>query len=343
MAIDVTSAPAQGRPPVSTEATTAPRKGRRRRYSQLSRRDKIALSIFVGVPTFFHFVFVWVPTLSTVALSFTDWDGLKLGTWKLTGFSNYWLVFTVFDNKFFPALFNNLILLVFLSACSVVGILFAYLLDKNIRGTAIYQSVLYMPVVLSLAVVGFIWKGVMWSPSQGMFNVILGRTAQGDQIDWVGNAERIFTIHVPGLDTPLGLSKNFAALLIAMAWRHIGYVMVLYLAGLKSVDPSLREAAAIDGCNEWQSFRRVVFPVMKPINVVVFVITVIEALRAFDIIFALKKPPGTQVLGILVRDNLVGEGGGKVGLGSAYGVILLLLCLVFIIWYLVNNNRENEA
>ena len=117
----------------------------------------------------------------------------------------------------------------------------------------------------------------------------------------------------PVLDTPLGLSKNFAALLIAMAWRHIGYVMVLYLAGLKSVDPSLREAAAIDGCNEWQSFRRVVFPVMKPINVVVFVITVIEALRAFDIIFALKKPPGTQVLGILVRDNLVGEGGGQVG------------------------------
>ena len=173
--------------------------------------------------------------------------------------------------------------------------------------------------------------------------MVLGRTAQGDQIDWVGNAEKIFTIHVPVLDTPLGLSKNFAALLIAMAWRHIGYVMVLYLAGLKSVDPSLREAAAIDGCNEWQSFRRVVFPVMKPINVVVFVITVIEALRAFDIIVALKKPPGTQVLGILVRDNLVGEGGGQVGLGSAYGVILLLLCLGFIIWYLVNNYRENEA
>ena len=328
---------------MSTDVTTAPRKGRRRRYSQLSRRDKIALTLFAGVPTVIHIVFVWVPAISTIVLSFTKWDGLKLGTWKLTGFSNYWSVFTVFDNRFFPALFNNLILLVFLSVCSAVGVLFAYLLDKNIRGSAIYQSVFYMPVVLSLAVVGFIWKGVMWSPRQGMFNVVLGRTAQGNQIDWVGNAQKIFTIHVPGLDTPLGLSKNFAALLIAMAWRHIGYVMVLYLAGLKSVDPSLREAAAIDGCNEWQSFRRVVFPVMKPINVVVFVITVIEALRAFDIIVALKKPPGTEVLGVLVRDNLVGEGGGHVGLGSSYGVILLVLCLGFIIWYLVNNYRENEA
>ncbi|MBK5333799.1 MAG: sugar ABC transporter permease [Ilumatobacteraceae bacterium] len=328
---------------MSTDVTTAPRKGRRRRYSQLSRRDKIALSLFAGVPTVIHIVFVWIPAISTIVLSFTNWDGLKLGTWKLTGFSNYWAVFTVFDNRFFPAFFNNLILLVFLSICSAIGVLFAYLLDKNIRGSAIYQSVFYMPVVLSLAVVGFIWKGVMWSPRQGMFNVILGRTAQGDQIDWVGNAQKIFTFRVPGLDTPIGLSKNFAALLIALAWRHIGYVMVLYLAGLKSVDPSLREAAAIDGCNEWQSFRRVVFPVMKPINVVVFVITVIEALRAFDIIFALKKPPGTEVLGILVRDNLVGEGGGHVGLGSSYGVILLMLCLGFIIWYLVNNYRENEA
>ena len=327
---------------VVVDGVTAPRKGRRRRYSQLSRGDKIALTLFAGVPTVIHIVFVWVPAISTILLSFADWDGLKLGTWKLLGFRNYWSVFTVFDNKFFPALFNNLILLVFLSACSVVGVLFAYLLDKKIRGSAIYQSIFYMPVVLSLAVVGFIWKGVMWSPRQGLFNVVLGRTAQGDQIDWVGNAQKIFTIHVPGLDTPLGLSKNFAALLIAMAWRHIGYVMVLYLAGLKSVDPSLREAAAIDGCNEWQSFRRVVFPVMKPINVVVFVITVIEALRAFDIIFALKKPPGTQVLGILVRDNLVGEGGGKVGLGSSYGVLLLLLCLGFIVWYLVNNYREEQ-
>ena len=96
---------------MSTEVTAAPRKGRRRRrYSQLSRRDKIALAVFAGVPTLIHIVFVWIPAICTVVLSFTDWDGLKLGTWRLTGFSNYWLVFTVFDNKFFPAFFNNIIL-----------------------------------------------------------------------------------------------------------------------------------------------------------------------------------------------------------------------------------------
>ena len=325
---------------MSTDITSAapPQRGRRRRFSQLSKSDKLWLTLMVGVPTILHVVFVWVPAIATIVLSLTKWDGIKLGSWSGVGFKNYWTIFTVLEGKLLPSLFNNVILLVFLAFCSTIGMLLAYLLDKGVRGSSIYQSVFYFPVVLSLAVVGFIWKGVMFSQSQGLLN--LGRDKP---IDFVGNAEKLFTFRIPGVDVDLGLSKNFGALLIAIAWRHVGYVMVLYLSGLKSVDPSLREAAAIDGCNEWQSFRRVVFPVMKPINVVVLVITVIEALRAFDIIVALKEPVGTSVMGILVRKNLVGEGGGNVGLGSAYGVVLLLLCVGFIIWYLINNFREQES
>ncbi len=315
-----------------------PNRGRRRRYSKLSFKDKAWLCLMVGIPSTIHIVFVWIPAICTIILSFTKWNGIKLGSWHGVGFKNYWAIFTVFKGKFFPAMFNNLVLLIFLGACSLVGILLAYLLDKGVRGSRLYQSIFYFPVVLSLAVVGFIWKSVMFSQSQGLLNV-----GRDKPIDFVGDSQKLFVIHLPLIDTPLGLSKNFAALLIAMAWRHIGYVMVLYLAGLKSVDPTLREASSIDGCNEWQTFRRVVFPVMKPINVVVMVITVIEALRAFDIIVALKEPIGTSVLGVIVKNNLTGEGGGQVGLGSAYGVILLLLCLGFIIWYLVNNYRETET
>ena len=150
-------------------------------------------------------------------------------------------------------------------------------------------------------------------------------------------------IPFPFLAFPLGLSRNFAALLLAMAWRHIGYIMVLYLAGLKSFDPSLREAASIDGCTEWQTFRRVVFPGLKPINVVVAVITVIEALRAYDIVAALSAPLGTEVMDTLLTNSLTGEGGGRVGIGSAYGMVLFLLCIGFIIWYVVNNFREHES
>jgi ABC-type sugar transport system permease subunit len=117
---------------------------------------------------------------------------------------------------------------------------------------------------------------------------------------------------------------------------------VLYLAGLKSVDNSLREAASLDGANEWQTFLRVVFPTLKPINVVISVITVIEALRAFDIIFVLNRPLNTEVLSILTTNNLLGEGGGNVGRGSAYATILFVLCLGFVIWYVTNHYRRTQ-
>ncbi|MBI4933319.1 MAG: sugar ABC transporter permease [Actinobacteria bacterium] len=319
------------------QAEAAPHTGRRRRFSQLSRNDKLVLSVMVGVPAFLHIVLVWIPAILTGVLSFMEWDNVTpISSAEFVGFRNYWQIFTIFDNQLFPALFNNLVLIVWLFLCSAIGIGLAYLLDKNLKGTRFYQSTYYFPVVLSVAVVGFIWKSVMFGRETGLLNLVW----PGPPIDFVGDQTKIFEINFPFLDFPLGLSKNFAALLLAMAWRHIGYIMVLYLAGLKSFDPSLREAASIDGCSEWQTFRRVVFPGLKPINVVVAVITVIEALRAYDIVAALSEPRGTEVMGTLVTNSLMGEGGGRVGIGSAYGMVLFLLCVGFIIWYVVNNFRE---
>jgi multiple sugar transport system permease protein len=330
---------------MATDAAAAPRKGRRRRTRSMSRGDRTALWVMAGIPTALHVLFVWVPALATVVLSFTKWNGIDaFSKIKAIGFKNYWQIFYIFADKLFPALFNNLILLVFLFlGPTLLGILLAYLLDKNIRGTAIYQSIYYFPVVLSLAVVGIIWKSVIYSPSQGMVNTVLGRTAEGNQIDWIGDAHKVFTIPFFGHNVhSLGLSKNFAAILVAIAWRHAGYIMVLYLAGLKSVDPALREAAAIDGANEWQAFRKVIFPSMKPINIIIVVITIIEALRTFDIVAALNSPNGMELTSLLVTQNIIGEGGGNVGRGSAYGVVLLVLCIGFIIWYVINNFREDQ-
>jgi ABC-type sugar transport system permease subunit len=124
--------------------------------------------------------------------------------------------------------------------------------------------------------------------------------------------------------------------LIAAAWRHAGYNMILYLAGLKSVDPALREAAAIDGASEWYAFRTVVFPALRPINIVVLVVTVIEALRAFDIVFIVNKGRnGLELLSVLVYDNIVGEA-SRIGYGSALAVILLLISLIPIVTYVAH-------
>jgi multiple sugar transport system permease protein/raffinose/stachyose/melibiose transport system permease protein len=118
--------------------------------------------------------------------------------------------------------------------------------------------------------------------------------------------------------------------------------MILYLAGLKAVDPSLREAAQIDGANERQTFFRVVFPVMKPINIVVVVITVIESLRAFDIVYVINKGlNGLELLSILVTNNIVGEG-VRVGFGSAIAVVLLLISLIPITAFLIRMLRDDS-
>jgi multiple sugar transport system permease protein len=296
---------------------------RRRRAARLTIGDRLAVTLMLGVPLLFTVGLVWVPTVLSGVLSFTSWDGIGgIGTIEWVGTRNYQQIFEIYP-PFWPAFRHNLIWLAFLALVpTTFGLLLAYLLDKNIRGSRVYQSIFFLPVVLSLAVVGFIWQ-LVYAPENGLINNILGTTEQGNLIDWLGNPK-----------------INIWAVLVAAAWRHAGYIMVLYLAGLKSVDPALREAAAIDGASEWHAFRTVVFPAMKPINIVVLVVTVIEALRAFDIVYVINRGRnGLELLSVLVTDNIIGEA-SRVGYGSAIAVILLLIALVPIITFVARTFSE---
>ena len=321
MANDRTARSASATPPAAAGgvAATLPAP-KKKHYSLLTRRDTITLWLMAGIPTLVVIVFILVPTVSSIVLSFTSWNGV--GAIKFVGAQNYIDLVQTYK-PFFPALAHNVIwLLFFLFIATPLGMFLAVLLDKNIRGTRIYQSAIYMPVVLSLAVVGFIWF-LIYAPEQGLLNNVLGRTEQGNQISWLGNP-----------------SLNLWAVLIAASWRQVGYVMVLYLAGLKGVDPSLREAAAIDGANERQTFRHVVFPVMAPINMVILVITVIESLRAFDLALIVNKVlNGLELLSTLVTNNIIGEA-SRIGFGSAIAVVLLVISVGPIIFYLFRTLRE---
>ena len=299
---------------------------RRRRFSLLTRQDKLVLALLVGVPAFIHIALVWVPTVASVVLSFTKWNGIGgLDKIQFVGLDNYRILFTTYP-PFWPALQHNIIwLVVFLFIATPLGIFFAVLLDKNIRGSRIYQSALYMPVVLSLAIVGFIWE-LQYAPEQGFINNVLGTTQQGNLIDWLGDR-----------------TLNLWAVLVAASWRHVGYIMVLYLAVLKGVDPSLKEAAAIDGASDRQAFFQVILPVLRPINIVVLVITIIESLRAFDIVYVLNRGlNGLELLSILVTNNIVGEA-SRIGFGSAIAVVLLVISLGPILFYLTRTMKDDPA
>ncbi|HEY8854523.1 MAG TPA: sugar ABC transporter permease [Candidatus Dormibacteraeota bacterium] len=290
---------------------------RRRRYSLLTRRDKLLIALMVGVPLTLDLLLIWGPTLASVAFSFTNWDGIgAIQSKNFIGFKNYQFMFTGYT-LFWPAFTHNLIWLAWLTLIATpIGVLFAVLLDRELRGLSIYKSVFFLPVVLPLVVVGFIWE-LQYSPTDGFINNAFGVVKSGHLIDWLGD---------PHL--------NLFAVLVAASWRHIGYIMILYLAGLKSVDPSLREAARVDGATEVQTFFNVVLPVMAPINVIIVVVTAIEAARAFDIPFIINQGKnGLELLSILITNNSVSEA-GLVGFGSAIAVILLLISLGPIVLFL---------
>jgi multiple sugar transport system permease protein len=299
---------------------------RSNRTAALTRMDKLTLGLMTGIPTALIVMFILVPMVASLTLSLTSWNGIGgFERIQWIGLKNYVDLHEVYK-PFYPAISHNAIwLLFFIVVATPLGMFFAVLLDKNIRGTRFYQSALYLPVVLSLAIVGFIWI-LIYAPEQGLINNLLGTNRQGNLVSWLGDP-----------------SLNLWAVLVAATWRHVGYVMVLYLAGLKAVDPTLKEAAAIDGASERQTFFQVVFPVLKPINIVIIVITVIESLRAFDLAFIINKGlNGLELLSTLVTNNIIGET-ARIGFGSAIAMVLFVLSVVPIVIYLSRALREDGA
>ena len=292
---------------------------RPRREKKRGVRDRLVIGTMIAIPTILVVWLVWLPALASVLLSFTKWNGFKISAIQWVGTQNYVDIATIYP-PFWPAIRHNLIWLLFLAVLpTILGIFLAVVLDRGMWGSRFYQTAFYLPVVLSLALVGFIWQ-LFYSTDQGLINEVLG-----SDVDWYGDP-----------------NVNLWAVLVATSWRHTGYIMLIYLAGLKGVDASLREAAAVDGASEVKTFFSVIFPVMRPINLIVIVIVVIESLRAFDLVWIINKGRnGLELISALVSQNVIGEA-TRYGFGSALAVIMMIISSVFIAIYLRIVFREER-
>ncbi|MFC7486490.1 carbohydrate ABC transporter permease [Knoellia sp. CPCC 206453] len=298
---------------------TARRPSTRRVEKRRSTRDRLVITAMIGFPTLLVIWLVWLPAIASVLLSFTKWNGFKLSGIQWVGTQNYKDIATIYP-PFWPAIQHNLIWLVFLFVFpTILGMLLAVVLDHEMWGSRFYQTAFYLPVVLSMALVGFIWQ-LFYSTDQGLINEVFG-----SNVDWYGDP-----------------NVNLWAVLAATSWRHTGYIMLIYLAGLKGIDASLREAAAVDGASEVKTFFHVIFPVMRPINLIVLVIVVIESLRAFDLVWIINKGRnGLELISALVSQNVIGEA-TRYGFGSALAVIMMVISSVFITIYLRIVFREER-
>lgn len=279
--------------------------------------------LFLLVPAAIELGLVFWPAINSFYLSLTRWNGL--GAPEQVGLANYRELFS--DGVFREALGNNVIWAVGFGGLSVAGgLALAVALNKPRRGVGIYRSAIYLPMVFSLAVTGLFWR-VQYQPD-GTVNTLLGAVGlRSLERQWLADPR-----------------TALYAVLVAAVWRQVGYVMVLYLAGLKGTDPSLDDASAVDGAGPWQRFRYVTWPQLRGVNTVVFAVTVIDSLRTFDIVWAMTQG-GPYHSSELLSTYMFQQGFTFLNLGyaSAIAVVIFALALLFIITYLVRTLKEEVA
>lgn len=264
---------------------------------------------------------VWIigPTLYTIYLSLTDWDGIS--TPNFIGLQNFARLFQR-DRTFIEALTNNLRwLVVFITVPTTVGLGMALIFNTDIRGGRFYKVSIYAPLVLSLPVIGLIWAW-LYNPRLGLINAFLTSVGVEDPPGWLGDRELAIW-----------------CVIAAAVWRQVGYVMVLYLAGLKNIDPSLIDAALVDGANRWNLFRHVVLPLLAPVTTIIVVISIIDSLRAFDLVSIMTRGgQSTQVLANFMYIEAFNN--YRMGYGAAIAVVLFAISLVFIGFYLSRTVKD---
>lgn len=279
--------------------------------AQLKKKKWTNYAIWFILPAFLLYTaFVIVPTLSSVYLSFTSWDGLSSNI-RYIGFENFREILS--SPRVHNALKNTLIFafsLVILE--NALALLLAILVDQVRWLRNFFRSIFYFPVLMSGIIMGFIWMIIM-NYNFGVLNQLLDMIGLGSlKADWLGDPD-----------------YALIAIILSTVWKAAGYYMVIYLAGLQGIPQELHEAASIDGANRWQQFRSITFPLLAGAMTVCLMLSMIGSLKIFDQIAVMTDGgPGfaTETLTYIIYK--VGFGELRQGFGTALSMVLFLLTLV---------------
>jgi len=279
--------------------------------------------LFLLPGVLFFLVYVITPIIQSFNISLYDWDGL--GTATFVGLGNYEEL--IDDRAFEISLWNNLKWLALYLLAIPAGLLIALFLNQNIIGIRIYKSLFFFPFVISQVVVGLVFSW-FYLPREGLLNAAL--TLFGfDTINVLGD---------PKMAT--------YGIIAAGLWPQTAYCMILYLTGLNAVNPEQIEAGRLDGAKGLRMLWYVILPQLRPATFIAFVVTIIGALRSFDLISIMTNggPFGsTRVLSFYMFEKALSEFGFRMGYGSAIAVVLFLIMLVFIIYFLWSMYRDERA
>ncbi|WP_082714956.1 carbohydrate ABC transporter permease [Falsirhodobacter sp. alg1] len=301
--------------PSTAKHTLTPRKRRS--------RQSLAPWLFLAPGFAMFLVYVIIPVFQSMWVSFFEWDGLSPKIW--IGLGNYVELFD--DEAFYTSLKNNVIWLALYMLAVPAGLMIALFLNQTVRGIRIYKSLFFFPFVISQVVVGLIFSW-FYAPDFGLFYKL---------IEWI-----------TGSQVAILADENLVTygIIIAGLWPQIAYCMILYLTGLNAVAPDQIEAARLDGAKGMKMLWYVVLPQLRPATFIALVVTVIGALRSFDLVSIMTSggPYGSsRVLSYYMYEQALSEYGYRMGYGAAIAVVLFAIMMIFISGFIWKMWRDEKG
>jgi multiple sugar transport system permease protein len=287
-------------------------------------QQRLAPWLFLAPGMIMFAIYVIIPIFQSIWISFYDWDGLGPKTW--IGAANY--VELLDDEAFYTSLKNNILWLVLYLLAVPAGLAVALFLNQTVAGIRLYKSLFFFPFVISQVVVGLIFTW-FYAPDFGLLSALI-KTLTGHSIAILAD-ERYVTLGI----------------IAAGLWPQIAYCMILYLTGLNNINPEQVEAARMDGARGWSLLWHIILPQLGPATFIAIVVTVIGALRSFDLVSIMTDggPYGSsRVLSFYMYEQALSEYGYRMGYGAAIAVVLFMIMMIFITLFIVRMlMRERHA
>jgi multiple sugar transport system permease protein len=276
---------------------------------------QLAPWLFLAPGLVMFLLYVIYPILQSVWISFYDWDGLGEKTW--IGLQNYKDLLD--DDSFYISLKNNIIWLVMYLLAVPAGLAVALFLNQTVTGIRLYKSLFFFPFVISQVVVGLIFAW-FYAPDFGLLSTLIKSMTGSDFAILANEDTATYGIIAAGL------------------WPQTAYCMILYLTGLNNISPEQVEAARMDKAKGWSMLWHIILPQLRPATFIAIVVTVIGALRSFDLvsIMTVGGPYGSsRVLSYFMYEQSLSEYGTAMGYGAAIAVVLFAIMMVFISFFIV--------
>jgi multiple sugar transport system permease protein len=293
-----------------------------RRQSSWWKRNQARLTpwLFMAPALILFTIYVMLPISQSIQISLYEWDGLSPASY--VGFANY--VELIDDDQFYTALWNNVRWLVLFMLALPIGLVMALFLNQVVFGIRLIKSLFFFPFVISQVVIGLIFTW-FYEPNYGVIAPLLNLLGYEG---WAILADEDYATY---------------GIIIAGLYPQIAYCMILYLTGLNNINADQIEAGRMDGARGFSLFWNIILPQLRPATFIAVVVTVIGALRSFDMIAIMTQggPWGsTNVLAYFMFEQALSEYGYRMGYGSAIATILFAIMLVYILFFIYRMYRD---